>query len=84
MFVLFFFFVHINGLFVLLNDETVVLLLLYDEGISGGGSDEPLLNVGLFDVVNWSSVGGFVVLVNGFGVRDPVEPNGLVSKEERI
>jgi hypothetical protein len=49
----FYYFVHINGLFVL-NDETAVLLLLLlnDEGISGGGKDEPLVNVTLFDEVN--------------------------------
>jgi len=38
-----------------LNDETAVLLLLLllnDEGISGGGKDEPLVNVTLFDEVN--------------------------------
>ncbi len=42
-----------------------------------------MLNVALFDVVNCSSVGGFVVLVNGLGVRDGVEPNGFVSKEKK-
>ncbi len=63
-----------------LNEEIVVLLLLNDEGISGGGNDEPLVNVTLFDDVNWSRVGGFVALENGFGVRDVVEPNGFVSE----
>jgi len=70
-------FVHINGLFVL-NDEIVVLLLLYDDGISGGGNDGLPVNVALFDDVNCSSVGGFVELVNGFWVRVAVEPNGFV------
>jgi hypothetical protein len=55
-------------------------LVLYDEGISGGGKDEPLVNVALFDDVNWSSVGGFVAFENGLGVRDAVEPNGFVSE----
>lgn len=63
-----------------LNEDTVVLLVLYDEGISGGGKDEPLVNVALFDDVNWSSVGGFVAFENGLGVRDAVEPNGFVSE----
>jgi len=63
---------------VALNEETVVLLLFNDEGISGGGKDEPLVNGTLFDDVNWSSVGAFVALENGFGVRDAVEPNGFV------
>ena len=45
------FFVYINGL-VVLNDATAVLLLLNDDGISGGGNVEPLVNVGLFDVLS--------------------------------
>ena len=72
-----------NGLFVLKDDETVVWLLLNDEGINGGGNVEPEVNVGLFEVVNCSSVGGLVVLTNGFGVRDGVTPNGLVSEKKR-
>lgn len=48
---LFFNLIHRNGL-VVLSDETVVLLLLNDEGISGGGNDEPLENGTLFDDVN--------------------------------
>lgn len=76
----FLFFVYINGLFVV-NDETVVVLLLNDDGISGGGNVEPLVNVGLFEVLSCSSVGGFVVLVNGFGVRAGVTPNGLVPEK---
>ncbi len=63
-----------------LNDETVVLLLFNDEGMRGGGNDEPLENGTLFVVVNWSSVGGFDELENGFGVRDGVEPNGFVPE----
>jgi hypothetical protein len=35
-----------------LNDETVVLLLFNDEGMRGGGNDEPLENGTLFVVVN--------------------------------
>ena len=64
------------------DDETVVWLLLNDEGINGGGNVEPEVNVGLFEVVNCSSVGGLVVLTNGFGVRDGVAPNGFVSEEK--
>jgi hypothetical protein len=56
------------------------LLVFNDEGMSGGGNDEPLENGTVFDVVNWSSVGGFDELENGFGVRDGVEPNGFVPE----
>lgn len=46
------FLVYINGLFVLKVETVVVLLLLNDDGINGGGNDEPVVNVGLFEVVN--------------------------------
>jgi len=37
---------HINGLFVLIDE---VVVLLNDEGISGGGNDEPVVKPTLFD-----------------------------------
>lgn len=67
-----------NGLFVL-NVETLAVFPLYDEGINGGGNVDPLAKVALFDVLSCSSVGGFVALANGFGVRAAVvAPNGFV------
>ncbi len=56
------------------------LVVLNDEGMSGGGNDEPVVKPTLFVEVNWSSVGGFMVLANGFGARGAVEPNGFVPK----
>jgi hypothetical protein len=44
----------------------LLLLLLYDEGIRGGGNVELLAKAILFDEVNCSSVGGLVALANGF------------------
>jgi hypothetical protein len=43
--------VHING-FVVLNDDTCALLLLKDDGRSGGGNDEPLVKGTLVEDVN--------------------------------
>ena len=67
--------VHINGLFVL-TDEVVALNV---DGINGGGNVEPVVNPTLVDELSCSSVGGFIILANGFGARGAVEPKGLVT-----
>jgi hypothetical protein len=53
---------HINGLFALID----VVVVLNDEGMSGGGNVEPVVKPTLFDELSCSSVGGFMVLANGF------------------
>lgn len=59
-------------------------MVLNDEGISGGGNVEPVVKPILVDEVNWSSVGGFITLANGFWTRGAVEPNGfVVAKEDK-
>jgi hypothetical protein len=68
------------------DGDNAPIFPLNDEGMSGGGNVEPLLKLVLFDVLNCSSVGAFIELANGFGVRAviAVEPNGFVVAEHRF
>lgn len=68
-----------NGLFAA-YDELLVVFVLYDDGIKGGGRLDPLVKVGVLETVNCSRVGALFVLTNGFGVRVVVDPKGFVAE----